>query len=312
MKKPVLSFLLVVTLLLLSQLPALAMEIEISDSGVVSFYNDQVLGREDERTNAAGSRESMQQRDGMQTGQAREAQPSRTMPANSDTRLRVSEEHTRVEVRLEDKKQMERPTDRIGFDDIEHTTTDRLRVETSAQLRDKNEERGERTEEKQMSRSEAAERALEERRNRTEEKIEIRNQQREDGTQEFQFESRSVQARLNGAEFILDPETNEVTVVTPSGEEKVLTHLPDQAIARMQERGFFDSVPGIDPEQVDLSIETKEDGRVVYSTVVEKEERLFGLFPRTVETKLELNDETGEVTEERVQQRSFLGRLLGF
>ena len=51
---------------------------------------------------------------------------------------------------------------------------------------------------------------------------------------------------------------------------------------------------------------------MVYSTVVEKEERLFGLFPRTVETKLELNDETGEVTEERVQQRSFLGRLLGF
>ncbi len=88
--------------------------------------------------------------------------------------------------------------------------------------------------------------------------------------------------------------------------------MPDQAIERMTAKGFFDNIPGVLPEDVELELETREDGRVVYSTVVEKEEKLLGFFTRKVDTKLEMDDETGEVTETRVQNRSFLGRLLGF
>lgn len=336
-KKTLPTLLLVVFLLQLAQLPALAMEIVISDSGTMSFYNDQVLGREDDRegvTNAGNARaettrdqsreqegrEQERVRETRSTGReddkeeyVRDEKPTKTVPRTSNTKLRVSSERDKVEVKLEDKR--EKPAeglDAIDFRKEERTSTDRLRLETSAQLRDEvRDSREEGSEERIERRSESAERAREERRERTEEKIEIRSERREDGTQEFQFESRNVRARLNGAEFVLDPETNEVTVVTPSGEEKVLSHLPDQVITKMQENGFFDNVGGVNPEELELELETREDGRVVYATTVEKEKKLLGFFTRKVQTRLEMDDETGEVRETELPTESFLGRLLG-
>lgn len=335
-KKTLPTLLLVVFLLQMAQLPALAMEIVISSNGTMSFYNDQVLGREDDRERNEGSRSERDEKDREQAREqddrekedaretrksvredkdeyVRDEKPSRTVPRTSNTKLRVSSEKEKVEVKLEDKR--EKPADgvdAIDFRTEERTSTERLRLETSAELRDDlRERREEGAEERTERRSESAEKAREERRERTEEKIEIRSERREDGTQEFQFESRNVRANLKGAEFVLDPETNEVTVVTPSGEEKVLSHLPDQVITKMQEKGLFDSVEGVNPEEVELELETREDGSVVYSTTVEREKKLLGFFTRKVRTKLEMDDETGEVRETELPRESFLGRLLG-
>lgn len=337
MKKTLPTLLLVVFLLQLAQLPALAMEIVVSDSGSISFYNDQVLGREDrgqedredekenerereeenEREDESENEREREKQEDHEREYVRDARPSTTVPRSTNTQMRVSTDKQRINVRLEDKEDSIRmDTGKVDLRTERKATTDRLKVEASSELKDRaierKEVRQENIEERKEVRSEAAEKAREERRERKEEKIEIQSERRADGTTEFQFESRNVKANLKNAEFVLDPETNEVTVIGPNGQEKVLSHLPDQAIERMTAKGFFDNIPGVLPEDVELELETREDGRVVYSTVVEKEEKLLGFFTRKVDTKLEMDDETGEVTETRVQNRSFLGRLLGF
>ena len=330
MKKTFSTLLLIVFLLQMAQLPTLAMEIVISDSGSISFYNDQVLGREnrgkedredeqedekeDERENERREDRGREDEKEDEDRYVRDARPSTTLPRSTNTQMRVSSDKQKIQVRLEDKEDMNQMgTGKVDLKTEKKTTTDRLKVEASSTLKDQLKERvQEQVEERKEVRTEAAEQAREERRERKEEKIEIQSERRADGTTEFQFESRNVKAKLKNAEFVLDPETNEVSVITPSGEEKVLSHLPDQAIERMTAEGFFDGIPGVVSEDVELELETREDGTVVYSTVVEKEEKLLGFFTRKFDAKLEMDDETGEVTETRVQSRSFLGRLLGF
>ncbi|NCN06760.1 MAG: hypothetical protein GW946_02845 [Candidatus Pacebacteria bacterium] len=107
------------------------------------------------------------------------------------------------------------------------------------------------------------------------------------------LESRRVEAHLpEGAQFELSSETNQVSLITPSGEQRMLNHLPDQAIERMVASGLFTAGDQIDTTMVEVNSDTQE---IEYRQKVRVTKRLFGLFRRGVETEVILNDTTGEV-----------------
>jgi len=120
---------------------------------------------------------------------------------------------------------------------------------------------------------------------------------KENSEQELELESREVKARIKqGAEFELNSQTNEVTLITPSEQTHVLNHLPDQAIARMQEAGLFSDV---DSDSDLVSITVNDDSEVIeYRQKVKKTKKFLGLFDRQVESEVILNDSTSEVYEE--------------
>ena len=60
----------------------------------------------------------------------------------------------------------------------------------------------------------------------------------------------------------------------------------------------------------ELTLEAKDDGSVVYSKKVKKTKKILGMFNREIETEVELDDQTGQVTEEEVPASSALGRWL--
>jgi len=251
-----------------------ALEIEVSENGTVYFYNDQVLGK-----NSDNERDDDRPR-----------QLLRSVPisANKQINLQPKSDSMRVEMQdKQDKQDRERlqlhQDDRMEVGRMElkapvSTTNTRMRMEEEA-----GEEEGETL----------RERLREERMERNEETMQIKNQVRE-GANELQLQTRNVKARLSqGAEFTLDPKTSEVTITTPSGNTHVLNHLPDQAIANMTEAGFFG------PNQFladDIEVETSGD-QIKYKAKIKEDKRFLGLFRREVEKEIELDDETGEITQ---------------
>ncbi|MBT4722870.1 hypothetical protein HOB30_03860 [Candidatus Falkowbacteria bacterium] len=106
-----------------------------------------------------------------------------------------------------------------------------------------------------------------------------------------------------GAEFSYDEETEEVTVLTPSGQEHVLVNLPDVAIEKMTESGLLDT------DTTELNVELQGD-EVIYSRRDVVQKKLFGIFPRTADSEVMLNDATGEISEQTLPGRSFFQKLL--
>ena len=165
-----------------------------------------------------------------------------------------------------------------------------------------------RIEEEQAEYQRYWEQLREERQQREEEVLELKNKLK-DREQTLELRSRNVKAALEqGAEFGLDPTTNEVTVVTPSGQEHTLNHLPDQAIERMKAVGFFTSEDNLAEEEVE--VETNEQGELVYTKKDQIRKRLFGLFPRQVDSEIVLNDTTGEVVEYEAAPSSIFEQFL--
>lgn len=120
----------------------------------------------------------------------------------------------------------------------------------------------------------------------------------------FELESRAAKAKLQGADFNYDQETGLVSVVTPSGNEHTLTHLPDEAIAQMTAKGFFvDST-------VDVSLAPATDESLQYKVASKKSKKLFGLFNRQVDAEVVLDDLTGEVVEQEVEATDGWTRFL--
>jgi hypothetical protein len=139
--------------------------------------------------------------------------------------------------------------------------------------------------------------------------IEIRNEV-SDKKDELRMKSGEIKARAQeGAGFVVDSETNQVRVVTPSGEEKVLNHLPDEAIQRMQEMGLLQAGQGVE-STLEPTIKTNEDGSLKYVVPVTKEKRIFGFFKRQVPAEVELDDTTGEVVEREQAPKTPLQRFL--
>jgi len=266
MKTRLVTFLSLLTIAIIAAPQALALEIKVNDRGVINFYEDHVLGRNTDSVNPTST-----------------SRPIKTIPAYADKKvyLKANADETTVELRKTPN------SNRGDFVSTETMKSDRVKMSFPAKLddgRDDNE-----------SGQGYLEKIRTERTERTKEMVELKNRFKEK-KQVLELKSRNVKASLkNGAEFVLDPITNEVTITTPSGEERVLNHLPDQAIEKMEAAGLFFGIS--DDAEEELEVETNESGELIYTKKDQIEKKLFGIFPRQVDSKIILNDATGEVTE---------------
>ena len=293
-----------------------AMELRISDTGRISIYEDRVLGETtdavrpaqvDRPTQELPARtnqniEFRRNGDSVQVDVVQELPTSVRMP-NGDEAQRAQERQRFEANRLETTM----PAARKNLESIP-TTPDGITAEEM---------------EMQQKRSEHVQRVLEERSTRTEETVElfkagqngeseaeqaIREMRIRDGVEspkeaDFELRSRDVEARIRNSAVTFNPETNSISIVTPSGITKELNHLPDQAIERFKEFALI-------ADKSALEVVPTDTDEVYYRTLSERPVRVFGLFPRQIQTELLLNDETGEVVERKVGNDSMLVRFL--
>lgn len=258
-----------------------ALDIQFNQDGQVEFHSGSVLGKNDDR-----GRED--QEDKVED----EAKPQ-LMRADNKT-FNVKSREGKFELELEEEDQ---DVDRSELRNVERMEVDDIRMEFPAQLRDSDDDESEGYMEK----------IREERQERDQEMVELKNKIKEK-KQTLDLKSRNVRATLkNGAEFQLDSETNQITIVTPSGEEHVLNHLPDQAVTKMTEAGFF-SAAGDEIDE-DLEVKTNDLGELIYVKKDQIKKKLFGFFPRQIDSEIILNDATGEVTAVELEGESIFERF---
>lgn len=138
-------------------------------------------------------------------------------------------------------------------------------------------EKGERTEIKPMVMD-----RIEERQENREERKDERVENRE---QKLEMIKDKVKARTD---FDLSVnEDNELIVTKPDGSSRVVTVLPDQAVAKFQEKGIL--VEGETPELTE-----NEAGEAVYKVSKEEERRFLGIALK-FKRESEVSAETGEV-----------------
>jgi len=126
---------------------------------------------------------------------------------------------------------------------------------------------------------------------------------------QLEIESRNMRGLVQpGSNVTVDPRTNEITITNKQGEERVLLRLPDQAFQDMTSQGVV-FPENYDEAKANLTIQTTEDGKVVYRTEVTNQRRLFGLLPYQVKVAHEVDDETGEVLTQELPDQSFFGRF---
>lgn len=97
----------------------------------------------------------------------------------------------------------------------------------------------------------------------------------------------------------VNPEKKTVSVVTPEGVRPVTT-LPQEALNTVTSSGAANTVSG------PVTMETKGED-VVYSVPTQTLERMFGVFPVSVQKNVEVSAVTGQVTS---TSQSFVSRLL--
>lgn len=242
-----------------------ALEIVV-DNGSVTFYQDTVLGEKDD---ARESSENLEKR---------EVQKREEMTSRQKQLIRVKSEGEKIEVELRPvptrKSTNPIPEVREKLERIEQIESDRVSLEFESQERDTDE-------------------AM------TKESVMIRSKN-QDSANHLEIESRDIKAKIRaGAEFELNSETNEVTLITPSGEEHILKNLPDQAIERMQKAGLLVETSQLDTELVSVAVNS-ETNAIEYRQKVQRAKKFLGLFNREVESEIVLNDSTSEVSEESV------------
>lgn len=309
----------------------LALKIDINSSGVASFYQDVVLGREDDRESSEHEREQEQERESRESEREQEHEQETRMeqvevehesePFKSTSlrtkSLRVEPQGDSVRVEIRDRDSQK---DSGTFERVETMQTQRLEMTAPAAATElqkkaaelKREEEKQNLEKSQESKIKAQELSQEreknvvQNRNEYQQKIQEERDQRQGelleiknhfddvrNEQTLKFASRDVSATIHeGSQLSYDPETNHVRLVTPSGEEHTLTHLPDQAISRMREAGVLS-----DETPENLEVITNDDGAVVYRAQQQENKKFLGLFPRQIEKSIELDDTTGEITE---------------
>ena len=268
MKTRLTAFLLLLTMMIAAP-QAAALEIRILSNGRIEFYTGSVLGDDDGEEKEDKREEHKQE--------------SRIRTINSDDQeLRVRSKEDRFEIELKDKSDSQ--NDDHDFEKVERMETDDVRVKFPARLSDDHDES--------------------EKEERVELKSKIKNKK-----QVLELKSRNVRAALkNGAEFGLDPVTNQVTITTPSGQEHTLEHLPDQAIEKMRAGAFFSG--NSDGVETEIEVETDENGELIYKKKDKIKKRLFGIFSRQVDSEIILNDTTGEVVEHEVNSSSIFEQFL--
>jgi len=319
---------------------AFALNIVVDDYGAIRFYQGDVLGKNDEKGSSggqAGSSASYSTQDGSQLRartEVKQSAPIKTLNYAANQRVELQSDgmdSVRTGVKSSDKKSLISPQAKSGtssFSKKEDTNSktvnlsypastksklspqDRTdyfkdRYSSRPELQSMNEgDRKTAIEKKHEEYQKYSEKLHEQRQERNEERVEIRNRAEEGQGERFEIQSRNVKAELHGANFAYDQATGEVLLTTPSGEEHILQHLPDQAIERMTESGFFV------PEEGDVQIETATDGTVKYKATGKRNKKFLGLFDRQVSTEVILDDLTGEAMETDIAPISPLDRLL--
>lgn len=86
---------------------------------------------------------------------------------------------------------------------------------------------------------------------------------------------------------------NELILTKKDGTTKVLTILPDQAKAKLVEKGILTEQSGSAPE-----LTTNASGDPVYTVTADEPRKVLGLFKFNFKTKSEVDVETGEVSTE--------------
>jgi len=243
-----------------------ALEIVV-DNGMVTFYQDNVLGDDDDSRDEEDSADEVDE--------VKDEREKMTSRQRQLIRVKSSGEKAEVELRPTPSRKSTNPIPEVKekLERIEQMESKRVSLEFETRERV-----GE------METTSDSDRAM-------------LRARKENSEQELELESREVKARIKqGAEFELNSQTNEVTLITPSGQTHVLNHLPDQAIARMQEAGLFSDV---DSDSDLVSITVNDDSEVIeYRQKVKKTKKFLGLFDRQVESEVILNDSTSEVYEE--------------
>lgn len=86
----------------------------------------------------------------------------------------------------------------------------------------------------------------------------------------------------------VNPETKELTVSTPNG-ERVVSILPEQVIEALKQNGIpFSALAA------SLEIEAESD-KVRYQAIIQKQEKLLGLFPLTFTDTVHISVDSGDV-----------------
>lgn len=274
-----------------------AVEINIDQDGVMSFYQDGVLGKNSDNDEVPTTK----------------TQPIKTVSPTSAQQLNVKYDNDQVEVEL---AKPGSPSD--DFTSSDKMGVNRLDLSMPSQMDDQKieafnqanqqerSEMGEMQGELQQERDQYQQQLLEQRKERQEEMVQLKSQLK-NNAQNFEISSREIKASVkDGAQFTVDPVSGLIVVTTPSGQEHTLYHLPDQAVDKMLEAGVIASKQDADS----LEVTTAKDGSLVYTTQAEKTKKFFGLFPWQKRTQVSLDDSTGEVTQQELPPSSLFEQML--
>ena len=239
-----------------------------------------------------------------------QTKPIKTIPAseNKQIYLKPGLDKTAVEVQKLPGTTVKSIGDKENFVSTEVMSVDHVEMNfpaqlTADQIETAKEKRGEIKEKHQ----EYLQKLQQMRQERHQETVEVRNRANH-GENILELKSRHATALLkDGAEFQLDPTTNQVAITTPSGQEHILNHLPDQAIERMEEAGFFSNEEGVEEE---VEVQVYDNGELFYHKQDKIKKKLFGVVPIQVDSEIVLNDSTGEVIEKELVSDSIFTQFL--
>jgi len=290
----------VAALLLLAQ-PAYALSIQIDENGHMTFISGQVLGKDTENTLDTKKKSEYSENN----LESKKILKSISAKENKEIKIKNTREKTEISVEPKNKptpqqRKETRSSDAIPKQEVETETVD---IKLPANEKPERKDRAEGEEKEINEEIKKIKRERSERRDA----LEVKSKINDDGTNEFEIESGAIKAKLKSAEFTIDPATNEVKITTPNGESHTLIHLPDQALQQMLTTNKLANADEIDQSQ--LSLETKDDGSVVYKAKVTNKRKILGFIPFNYESEVELNDADSQITSQPTDT-SFIGQLL--
>lgn len=315
-KKLIQSLFISIIFLLLVAPQAFAVYIKIDKNGNMNFYQTSVLGDDDEEDEEDHEEDDENEDEDDHDEEKDDDDENKTQKpikrvssrAKKTLNVKAEDNNVRIELNSSDGDIDDEDED---FEDIEYLKTKRLELEYSEKINEEIEEKEKkRLEEFTEERKQYFERLREDRKQRYEEMVELRNKI-EEGKQVLELETRNVKATLSqGATFTLNPETNETIIITPSGNEHTLYHLPDQSILEMQNSGLLSLTNEENEHEIEIDI--KDDGTVLYKVEDFKTKKFLGIFNRNIPTQVTLDDSTGEVKEIEVENEdeSFFEKIL--
>lgn len=254
------------------------LSIDITSQGTVTVYSGAVLGDEIETEKMLPRNAQVRKEEAREEEKLRvKRQVIKTIPAQSKEKIRLKDGEESIEVEVERPEETRIEKKRV----IEKFKDTRVEASFPAQLKPKKDE------------TEIESDSLSDRVRRRNEHVELRAAKTATGKAEFELQSRDISAKSRGAQFLLDPETNQIILTTPSGNQHVLRHLPDQAVDNMVERGFLE-----EGEVPELELTELTNGEVGYKARITKRKKLFGLFNREVAAEIIMSDQTQTVIEQ--------------